>query len=328
MTAKKPHAPAKRQAWIYQRPEAPPLGDLFRGGGRGRAARKYHLSGNVMNGIDLAVHFGLKLLPASACSAIGAALGNFVMPRWHQGALRKARRNLESLLPDLSEAEREAILKRNCENQGRIMTEFSVIPRLARSPRVTWHNEAVIKEAHEKGPVIIVGLHLGNWEIMAPKLIDMGFRPSANYTPPNGRARAWIAEQVRLRLGYGLMPPGKDGIRPALNILKNGGMISIFCDEGVAGKIRGPFLGRAPHLQGNLAIAVRLARMTGATLCPMHTLRRDGVSFDGHALPPIVLPPEDKPGSRLMDDVILLNSVIEPVIRAHLDQWYFLDCSL
>lgn len=325
---KKPQAPAKRQAWIYQRPEAPPLGDLFRGGDKGRAARKYHLSDNLMNGIDLAVHFGLKLLPASACSAIGAGLGNFVMPRWHQGALRKARRNLERLLPDVSEEERETILKRNCENQGRVMTEFSIIPRLARSPRVTWHNEGVIKKAYEKGPVIIVGLHLGNWEIMAPKLIDMGFRPSANYTPPNGRARAWIAEQVRLRLGYGLMPPGKDGIRPALNILKNGGMISIFCDEGVAGKIRGPFLGRAPHLQGNLAIAVRLARMTGATLCPMHTLRRNGVHFDGYALPPVVLPPEDKPGNRLTEDVILLNAAIEPVIRAHLDQWYFLDCSL
>ena len=92
----------------------------------------------------------------------------------------------------------------------------------------------------------MVGMHLGNWEIYAPKLVELGLSPSANYTPPAGRARAWIAERVRRKLGYGLMPPGKEGIRPALKILKEGGAISVFCDEGFAGKIRGPFFDRPP----------------------------------------------------------------------------------
>jgi KDO2-lipid IV(A) lauroyltransferase len=171
-------------------------------------------------------------------------------------------------------------------------------------------------------------MHLGNWEIFAPKLVELGLSPSANYTPPAGRARAWIARRVRSKLGYGLLPPGKDGIRPALNILKQGGAISVFCDEGFAGKIRGPFFGRPPHLEGNLAVVARLARLTGATICPCYAVRRAGTSFEGFALEPIILPPERKPGERLIDDVLLLNSVIEPIIHAHLDQWYFLDNAL
>ena len=319
----------KRQAWVYTPPEQPPLGDLFSTAERRRKAFRYHITGNLQNLADLALHFGLKALPTDLCSSIGAALGSFVIPRWHKGAVKKAKKNLKRLLPHASEEERDAILKRNWENQGRLMTEFSIIGRLAKpSKRVIWHNVDLIVEAQRKGPVIMVGLHLGNWEILGPKLVELGFKPSANYTPPSGRARAWIADRVRIKLGYRLMPPGKDGIRPAVKILRDGGVISLFCDEGFAGKIRGPFLGKPPHLEGNLAIAVRLARMTQATICPGYILRKQGANFEAFALPPIVLPPETVPGERLIDDVVLLNSVIEPVIRAHLDQWYFLDNAL
>jgi len=318
--------PAKRSAWVYSAPAAPPLADLFASADRRRAAFRYHVTDNIQNLLDLAVHFGLKALPARVCSAAGARLGAFVMPRWHKSAVKKAQKNLERLLPDATEEERDRILKRNWQNQGRIMTEFSIVGRLAR--RVVWHNLNYFTEAHAKGPVIMVGMHLGNWEIYAPKLVELGLNPSANYTPPAGRARAWIAERVRRKLGYGLMPPGKEGIRPALKILKEGGAISVFCDEGFAGKIRGPFFDRPAHLEGNLAVVVRLARLTQATICPGYILRKEGAHFEAFALPPITLPPENKPGERLIDDVLLLNSVIEPVVRAHLDQWYFLDNAL
>lgn len=321
--------PKKRQAWVYQKPPSPPLSDLFAGTERRRLAFRYHVTGNIQNALDLAAHFGLKALPAGVCSNVGAWLGTFAIPRWHKGAVRKARNNLLQLLPHATDAEREAILQRNWKNQGRIMTEFSIIGRLAKSSkRVVWHGLDKVIEAKKKGPVIMVGLHLGNWEILGPKLVELGFEPSANYTPPNSRARAWIADRLRVKLGYRLMPPGKDGIRPAIKILKNGGVISIFCDEGFAGKIRGPFLGRPPHLEGNLAIVVRLARMTGATICPGYILRKDGANFEAFALPPLVLPPQEASDESLMDDIILLNSIIEPVIRQHLDQWYFLDSAL
>ncbi len=318
--------PKKRQAWVYQKPQSPPLRDLFADAERRRIAFRYHVTGNIQNALDLAAHFGLKAFPIDTCSNIGAWLGTFAIPRWHKGAVRKARQNLLQLLPDATEEEREAVLRRNWESQGRIMTEFSIIGRL--SKRVVWHDLERVIDAKKNGPVIMVGLHLGNWEVLGPKLVELGFEPSANYTPPSGRARAWIADRLRVKLGYRLMPPGKDGIRPAIKILKNGGVISIFCDEGFAGKIRGPFLGRPPHLEGNLAIVVRLARMTGATICPGYILRKNGANFEAFALPSLVLPPRENSDEGIIDDIVLLNSIIEPVIRAHLDQWYFLDSAL
>ncbi|WP_438751310.1 lysophospholipid acyltransferase family protein [Pararhizobium sp. O133] len=321
-------AVTKRQAWIYTAPSAPPLADLFAGGDRRRKAFRYHVSGNLKNLFDLTVHFGLKAMPSDWCSAAGAWLGAFAIPRWYPKGVNKARNNLKRLLPDASEAEREDILKRSWRNQGRIMTEFSIVRRLAATPdRVIWHDMENFVEAHKRGPVIVACLHLGNWELLAPKLVWLGLSPSANYTPPAGRAQAWIARRVRLKVGYGLLPPGKDGIRPAINILKDGGVISVFCDEGFAGRIRGPFLGRKPHLEGNLAVVARLARLTGATICPCYVLRKEGARFEAFALKPVTLP-EREPAAGIVDDVVLLNSIIEPIVRANLDQWYFLDNAL
>jgi len=318
-----------RSVYRYQPPDPPPLRDLLAGGEGRRRFLRYWVTDNLNNLTDLAVHFGLKLLPMDACSALGARLGVFAMPRFHKAAVARARANLKQLLPEASEAEREALLYRNWQNLGRLMTEFSIIRRVALSPgRVKGIDPKWVLETAASGPLVLVGLHLGNWEMMVPPLSALGLKLNANYVPPNARARAWIAEKVRLESGLVLMPPGRDGIRPALKALKEGGIVSMFCDEGFQGWIRGPFLGRPPHLDGNLTLAVKLARRAGARIVPWYMLREEGLNFTFHHLPVIDLPPEESPGARLMEDVILLNSVIEPVTRAHLDQWYFLDSGL
>lgn len=319
----------KRKAWVYHREAAPPFADLLAGGAPRQRFIRYWIRDNLSNAGDLLVHFGLKLLPADLCSDAGAAIGRFALPRFHQGAQKRARATLARLRPDLTESEREAILIANNAHQGRVMTEFSITNRVARSrSRVRHVGTEKIVEANHKGPVILIGMHLGNWEVMAPALVSIGVTPYINFVPPNSRARAWIAERVRRKAGVGFLPPGQEGVRPALKVLKSGGVVSIFCDEGLQAKIRGPLFGRKPNLEGNLAVAARLARLTGATLCPIYTLRDRGARFTFHALPSLTLPPEEKPGARLMDDITLLNAAIEPTILAHLDQWYFLDHTL
>ncbi|WP_246659380.1 hypothetical protein [Rhizobium sp. FY34] len=290
---------------------------------------QYWVHDNIWNGINLLVHYGLKLLPMDACTHFGASLGKLAQPHVNKNASARARATIAALRPDLSAEEQEALFLKNCQTQGRILTEFSIITRLKHHlERLEVHNLDWVVEAAKRGPVIAVGMHLGNWEICPILLKPVGLTPYVNYTPPAGRAKAWIAQRVRRKTGVHFLPPGLQGIRPAVRVLKAGGIVSAFCDEGVGGYIRGPLFGREPHLEGNLAMTIRLARMTGATICPWYNLRQDGFRFVCRALPPITLPPEDKPGARLMEDIALLNAVIEPVILANLDQWYFLDSSL
>ncbi|ODN71126.1 lysophospholipid acyltransferase family protein [Methylobrevis pamukkalensis] len=314
-----------RKAWRWSAPEAPPLSDLGAGRDGRRRWWRWHVTDNLRNLADLAVHFGLKLVPIEVCSGIGARLGRFVIPRYHKPAVNRARTNLRRLKPDWTDVEIEAALTRNWDNQGRLMTEFSVIDRLVEKGRVDFINTDSAEAAGKAGPVILLALHLGNWEVLAPAMISLGITPTDNHVPPIGRARAWIADRVRTRIGLKFLPPGVEAVRPAIRILRAGGSISMFADEGFQKKIMAPFFDREPHLEGNLAIAVRLARLTDATICLGYARRTKGCRFEVHGIATLKLPPTDDVAGRLRDDVLLLNSLIEPVILDHLDQWYFLD---
>lgn len=308
----------------------PGLKALWGGRTERKAFLQYWVIDTIQNGVDLTLFYGMKLLTADMCSALGARLGLFAMPRWHKGAIEKARSNLARLLPNTPEGERESLMMRNWANQGRLMTEFSVVMRMAADRRrVERIGTQHLVDAVSRGPVILVGLHLGNWELITSIVTSLGIIPGISYEPPRGRARRWIAGRVRLQAGSDLLPPGRIGARPMLKRLRDGGVVSIFCDEGFKGKIRGPFLGRAPHLDGNLALVARLARHTHASICPVYTIRSgDSARFRFYALPPIKLPEGNASDAQTIEDVLLLNSVIEPIVRDHLDQWYFLDNAL
>jgi KDO2-lipid IV(A) lauroyltransferase len=320
---------AKRRAWIFTSKGAPRLADAFAGGEQRQNFWRYWVIDNLWNAADLAGHFAMKFLPMDACSNLGAVLGSFAMPRFHKVASQRARDTIRQLCPDMSESDREQLFRANCRAQGRLMAEFSIITRLKRHPeRLELHGFDKIAKAVESGPVIAVGMHLGNWEIAPIILQNINVRAHTFYVPPKARAKAWIAERVRRKAGVGLLPPGAEGIKPAIDILKRGGVVATFCDEGFGGKIRGPFFGRTPHLEGNISTVIRLARITGATICPWYCIRRQGFRFSCHALEPLRLPPEKRPGARRHDDLLVLNSMIETVVRENLDQWYFLDNSL
>ncbi len=69
---------------------------------------------------------------------------------------------------------------------------------------------------------------------------------------------------------------------------------------------------------------MRFARRTGSVILPGYVLRAHKARFRGFFLPPIVLAEEPTPGALLLEDVGRLNGIIEPLIRAHADQWYYL----
>ena len=320
---------SKRKAWRFMAPSAPRLRALFAGQKSRRAFMRYWVSDNLWNIAHLATFYGLRLMPMDVASRFGAALGRYAIPRYHKVAAQRARETMSRLRPGSDNVEQARLFADYCSSQGRLMTEFSVVNRIAAHPeRISVQNIEFVQEAAKAGPVIMVGLHLGNWEIGPIVMRNANLHPHTMYVPPNDRAKAWIAARVRKKAGVRFLPPGLEAVRPALKLLKQGGILSIFCDEAFAGKIRGPFFGQSPHLEGNLGLAVRLARMTGATICPWYNVRGKDFRFVFTALPPIIPSGSSTAPEDIIEDVIRLNSAIEPVIKAHLEQWYFVDSSL
>lgn len=317
----------KRGAWNYKKKSLPAFSTLFKSSDDRRRFIREWITKPLGYVRDLLGHFALKLLPIDVCSNLGAFLGRIVMKSKHKGAVANMRRNLEIILPDASVEEREAILTRNCENLGRLMTEFSVLTRICRDEeRVKVFGLQAVEQATKNGPVVLIVLHLGNWEVLSSISKKIGIPFHTFFLPLDNPVERWVTARVRQQLGAKLLPEGMLGIGPALQVLKQGGVVSLLCDEAFAGEIRGPFFGRPVHLKGNLALATRLARRTGAKLCILHTARQQTANFDCHFSPVITLPGvhEARVDEDMLNDVRYVNTLVEPIVKSYLDQWYYL----
>ncbi|TWB46743.1 KDO2-lipid IV(A) lauroyltransferase [Rhizobium sp. ERR 922] len=315
---------SKRKAWTYEPPKAPRLADFVAGGDRRKAFLRYWLYENIDNAIDLFLYFAFTLLPASVCSDLGGWLGRVLAPRFHKGAYARAAANLKMIRPELGDAELDKLLSAYADSQGRQMAEYSVVPRLARRHVRMIGTEGLVEHC-SKRPVIFIAPHISNWEVLWHCLLDMGLDVTMNYDPPKRRSRHYIVNRLRKRAGLGILKPGRSFVRPALRILENGGNLLMFCDEGFNGHIRAPFFGRPVHLEGNYALIARMARRTNALIYPIYIVRETGVRFALTALKPFVLPEGSDVRKYLVHDVAHLNTVVEPIVRSHMEQWYFVD---
>ena len=314
-----------RKAFVWEDEKAPPFSDFFAGTEARRRFLRYWIHDTLRDLPKRLSYNLLRLLPARLASELGALHYGTIRP-FFGARNRRIVENLARIRPDLDPV---TIARQNWRGKGRVMAEFSVLSRIDASDGITIEGEENLLSAHAEGPVVVLALHLGNWELLPAVLGRLQIAAASFYMPPESRLEHHIACRVRESFGLALLPPGVKGVRPAMKRLaQRDGVVAIFGDEGIDGRIMAPFFGRTTHLSGNLAVAVRLARHAGARIVPFYVVRKGGSQFVCRWLKPIDLPKTDTPGLRLAEDVERLNSVIEPVVKRHISQWYFLDHEL
>jgi KDO2-lipid IV(A) lauroyltransferase len=275
-----------------------------------------------MQSLERVLHRAMRRLPISLVSDIGARLAwlkiRFIDPK----VARKARDNIRHHFPDMPPAAIEKLVWRFVDNVGRLMAEFSIVHRLAASGRLEFVGAEAARAQVGKMPTIALCLHLGNWEVLASAMQMIGVPIASISEVPENEAHRDIADATRSGFDVKVLPPDRNGALKALSILKGNGVLALFPDEKRDGTMMAPLFGRPPHAKGNLALAAKLARRTGAQLVVVYCERLEGVRFRLHFEGPFHM---DTGVSDPLADVAFLNSRIEPVILRHLDQWYYLD---
>ena len=298
-----------------------PLHWLWADGVKRKAWRRYWLR-DVLHGLNATVlHYLFKLGTIEACSAMGGALGPMVRGGYGAQAER-VRHNIERIRPDL-EADLDAAEQRFWENCGRTLAEFSIIDRLWTSSRTVLEGLEHIEAARASGrPRIYAGVHLSNWELMAPKLCDVGEDCITFYQVPPNRFRRALVERARRRYQARLLRSGPASALRAVRRLQSGsGVLVIQLDDEVGGRPRTPAFGRKVALDGNLGNAVRMALLTNALVLPAYVLREPGARFRLFVLPPIEMVRTGDRETDVRRNAKMLNGVIEPIVRRHLEQW-------
>ena len=283
-----------------------------------------HRLADLLSGApDLLLYRFFRLLPTDWGSALGGKIGELSARRTTQANYRAARENYLLLAPDdAAEDDADGAMRRLWNNMGRTMAEFAVIERFWTEGRIAVAGAENLTDAQARGPVIVVGLHLGNWETIGLAMSGLGFPFKAVYQAPHSRFRHEIVKEARQRaFGDIIKPPGAATARELHRTLMAGGMVGIFADEYIRGRVNAPLFGREPLRRSNIAMTARLALATGASVVPAYALRVGGARFRVTFCPPLTLDREADP----LRAALALDAAIEPLVRAHLDQWYYLD---
>jgi KDO2-lipid IV(A) lauroyltransferase len=250
------------------------------------------------------------------------------MNRRHKRALA----NLAIAFPEKSDAEREAIARAMWENLGRVMAETMQIDRLIAEPdRIQLEPHTARFFARYKGKMgaaVGVSLHMGNWELAAWPMTQMGNNPAAVYRSVNNPYVDRYLRSLRRNLyPGGLLGKGRingsaeEGQRTARLItdyVRKGGRLGMVCDLYDRTGIPVPFFGKpAP----SVAIAGMIARRVGARIWLSRCLRQGKSSRFSIELKELKVPRTANPGDDVKWVTAAMQRQFEAWIREAPEQW-------
>jgi KDO2-lipid IV(A) lauroyltransferase len=227
--------------------------------------------------IGLLVLRGLSVLPLSWARALAHPLAAVVwrLP-WRKH--RAVARHLEQALPALNPTERRQLQRDSLSEAAKLLMESGAVwhwpaQRLNAQVRCEgWHH---VQSAMAEGRgLLLLGSHLGNWEILSLYMLQR-LPMVALYTPPKDAALTRALTASRQRFGGQLVPAGGGATRTMLKALRSGGVVGIIADQQPkrGHGVMAPWFGvPAP----TMTLAGRLAQRTGCAVLMARCLRQAG----------------------------------------------------
>lgn len=275
----------------------------------------------------------LGLLPRRIAVRIGESIGRLAYRL--AGGLRKvAHRNLEIAFPEKSVADREAIAIASFENLGRMLGELTQFPKASPSTlrdSIVFEfdvgnsplREFIDAERAKGRGILLVGPHLGNWEMgvfaysaLQDKLTYLA-RPLDN---------PLIEEfTVRLRTRFGNLPIDKNNsVAKAMSILRAGGILGVLPDVNVLPRdgVFVPFFGTLACTTSGVAM---MAMRTNAMILPMCCVWNEETKKYHVTYGDVVESPNTGDRHRdVLEITAAYTAEMEKFIRAYPGQWLWI----
>jgi KDO2-lipid IV(A) lauroyltransferase len=250
--------------------------------------------------------------------AVAVADLNFLLnPRSRKAVFLNLR---HSLGDSVSEKELKKIAKRTFRNFGLFIVDFLGFPKVSAKSiiaTVDMNMVEVLKEEICKGKgVILLGAHVGNWELGGAILTLSGFPLSVVAMPHTNKLIDRFF--VRRRTAKGIAVVSRShAASELLCSLRRGECIAILGDRNVLGPgMKTEFFG-SPALvpYGHVILSLR----TGAPIVPGFVVRERGSRFKFYVEDPI----RPRSGDGAFEDMMhRCISVMEKYVRRFPDQWF------
>ena len=256
-------------------------------------------------------------LPYTVLLRLGRCLGG-VMYRLASSRRKIAARNLELCFPQMSAAEREALLKENFASTGITFFEMAIAwwwpaERLRRLGSIEGLEHLRQAEADGQG-VILMALHFTTLE-MGGGLLGLEQDMYGMYRPHKNPLFDYIQRRGREQRLLGVI--GRDDVRGMLKLLRAGGVVWYAPDQDY-GAQRSVFVPLFGVPAATVTATSKFARMGRARVIPFTQQRLPG--GQGYRLtihPPLA----DFPGESEEADCVRVNQWIEQAITACPEQY-------
>lgn len=268
----------------------------------------------------------LNLIPLPSKIWLLEGLGRlvYVLDARHR---RIALRNLALAFKDKDFKEREQIARSVFQNLGRILAEFTYIPRLNKQnvgQHVTVDGLENFRRAYAKGRgVLVFTAHFGNWEWMAASFpLIVGQRCYVMVRPLDNRFLDGFVERLRTWTGNQTIPKQK-AMGRLLRLLRNKEIVGILLDQNMAWQ-EGVFVNFFGELACTNMGMTSLALKTGAPVVPTFNIRQKDGSYRVVFEPEVSLIQTGDKDQDVQKNTELFTRIIERYVRNYPDHWLWL----
>ena len=170
---------------------------------------------------------------------------------------------------------------------------------------------------------ILLGAHMGNLNLLAPYMALVTPLAGVIVEPVQPPELFEFVSAVRARTGVRLMPADRDGVRQAMRLLRDNGVLAVAGDRYLGSNSTSvPFFGRPAMLpHGPVVLALR----SGAPLIPVTLYSRPGGRQVAELRPPFELVDTGNLRDDLRANMRLVAAAVEETIRVAPHQWVMLD---
>jgi Kdo2-lipid IVA lauroyltransferase/acyltransferase len=271
---------------------------------------------------------GLGLLPRSLAVRLGRSIGyiGYLLP----GNFRRiGLRNLEIAFPDLSENVRKKLLRGCFDNLGRLLGEFSQLPRVKREELgqlIEYDPVGIINlreaEKQNRGIIFLTG-HIGSWELLSFGWSALEYPISFLVRPIDNPRVETMIDKIRTRFGNRAIDK-RNAARQSLKVLREGGTLGILSDlntqthEGVFV----PFFGTLACTTAGVAT---LALKTDAVVLPVYAVwNAEGKRYRFHADTPVNVVRTGDHAKDVEFNTARFAEAVERMVRRYPEQWLWI----
>ena len=256
-------------------------------------------------------------LPIGALRRI-AGFGGRIAFRLGGRAVRTTRTNLAIAFPDATDAWRERMAQNSIRHTAMIVSEAVALwtwklERLGSLVKAV-EGEHLLRNRDPQRGLIVMPLHLGNWEFVGYYLNTVA--PLAPlYERPKSDIVDAALRTARARLGHRSASDTVGGIRQLVKVLREGGAVAVLPDQvPITGSgVAAPFFGRPAF---TMTLVAKLLRRVPADVVFANAIRVQG-GFHIR-VEPVDDAIRDPDPSR---SVQAMNAAIEALVRRHPEQY-------